>query len=175
MDTLIFIRNKLEIQPGNVIKVPGCEPTSSLTSDTLSRNLKCNASVIPVEDVLELIPGSRIVRVLSPFGQSGTGMFVELPAGPPGTGNNCPADCLTDWYAILRANARNLEQEDDDEPGQCAGFNYSGCQFDFDPLAHPRDPDQRPNEKPLTNGPFPNRPEIRPSELRPKHRPEGRR
>lgn len=168
MDTRILIKNKLEIQPGNVIKVPGCEPTSSLTSDTLSRNLKCNASVIPVEDVLELIPGSKVVRVLSPFGQSGTGMFIEFPSGPPSDGNLCPADCLTDWYAVLRKNARNLEQEEE-EPAQCAGFNFSGCQFDFDPLAHTRDPEQRPNEKPLRNGAFGNRPEIRPSELKHHH------
>lgn len=153
--TVITIRNKLEIQPGHVISVPGCEPTTSLTSDTLSRNLKCNASVIPVEDVLRLIPGSRIVRVLSPFGQSGTGMFLELPNGPPGDGNVCPADCLTDWYAILRANARVRNTETAKEPapvGMCSGVNFSGCVFDYDPQLHPRAPDHRPSQKPLGNG-----------------------
>jgi len=77
------IKNKLEIRPGNVIQVPGCEPVSSLTGLALSRNMSCNASIIPVADVLRLIPGSRIVGKFTPAGQNGTGWFLELPDGPP--------------------------------------------------------------------------------------------
>lgn len=152
MSVQITVQNKLEILPGHVIRVPGCEPVTSLTSTALSRNLDCNASIIPVEDALRLIPGSRIVRVLSPFGQTGTGMFLELPNGPPHTGNLCPSDCITDWYAILKENATTGEAED--EAGAtpaCSGFNYSGCVFDYNPVLHPRDPSLRPNDNPLGN------------------------
>jgi hypothetical protein len=183
MGDIIIIRNKLEIQPGNVINVPGCEPTTSLTSDTLSRNLKCNASIIPVEDVLRLIPGSRIVRVLSPFGQTGTGMFLELPSGPPQNGNECPAECIPDWYAVLRKHARVRNTDEDEEPtpvGMCAGVNFSGCVFDYDPTLHPRAGNHRPSERPIGVGGPINEQEIRPSEmhiadLRPSGEPLGHR
>lgn len=125
--TTISIKNKLEVLAGGFINVPGCEPTSSLTSDTLSKNMHCNASVIPLQDVLRLIPGSKLVRAVYPSGTSSTGWFVELPSGPPGNGNICPTDCLTDWYKILKENAKERSTEEIQPQGACAGFNYSGC------------------------------------------------
>lgn len=154
IETKITVQNKLEILAGNVILVPGCEPISSLTAIALARELAmhCHASVIPVADVLRLIPGSRIVQVMRPRGQpgSGTGLFIELPSGPSHDGNTCPENCVPDWYAILRENAS--VPQSDDEPkdlGACAGFNYDGCVHDFDPVQHPRDPNSRPNSKPI--------------------------
>jgi hypothetical protein len=147
----IMIRNKLEIMNGNVINVPGCEPVSSVTGTSLLRNNNCAASVIPVADVLRLIPGSRIVRVLTPAGQSGTGRFIELPNGPPPNANKCPKVCLTDYYRILKENARVKESSkkltiDGD---LCSGFNFSGCVLEQDVLKTTRDPKMRPNSNSL--------------------------
>jgi hypothetical protein len=158
--TTITVKNKLEILPGNVISVPGCEPISSLTSTALARNLHCNASVIPVQEVLRLIPGSRIVQVMTPRGQqgTGTGIFVELPEGPPPYGNVCPPCCLPDWYAILRAHAYYPNQvEPTPNPKECAGFSINGCMArtpydEVEKMLHPRLPDHRPNGMPVGGG-----------------------
>ncbi len=144
----IEIRNKLEILAGNLVQIPGCEPISSV-SDTLASNLRCNSSVISVEDVLALIPGSRIVRVFVSRGHSGTGLFIELPNGPPANAGECPQPCGTDWYGLLKENARSRIEEETPATPECAGFNFSGCQLDFNVLEHPVDPLQRPNGSPL--------------------------
>lgn len=150
----ITVRNKLEIKPGNVISVPGCEPVSALTSIGLLRSLHCNASVISVKKVLQLIPGSRVVRVTSPHGQNGTGSWVELPFGPPPDGDECP-QCLVDWYKLLKENAEVPPQEETPFDGPCAGFNYSGCarpaEADYaHGMRRTPDPAMRPNGMPLS-------------------------
>ena len=149
----ISVRNKLEILNGNVINVPGCEPVSSLTATGLLRNIDCNASIIPLGDALRVIPGSRIVRVFHPAGQNGTGWFFELPEGPPPHGNDCKCPrTLEDYYRILKdyARVRGDETESLSLDGDvCAGFNFSGCVREQDPLKRARDPDLRPNSNPL--------------------------
>jgi hypothetical protein len=150
MSDIISIKNKLEIKLGEVVQVPGCEPLTSISSLELSKNMNCNASVIPVKDVLRLIPGSRMVRAFYPAGQSGTGRFIELPNGPPHDGNKCPQDCLEDWYRILRENARVPETEGSEADQACASIrDWSGCVNDYDPTQHPRADDHRPNVLPL--------------------------
>lgn len=149
-DTRVFIRNMLEIRPGGIIMVPGCEPVSSQTSLALATNMKCNASFISVQKALQVIPGSRVIRgVMTPYGQNGTGMFFTLPEGPPPDGYVCPKDCPPDWYAILRANAGEPEQQQG--PEECAGFNYTGCQLDQEPGLMAPDFTKRPNSEPLGN------------------------
>lgn len=148
---MIEVKNKLEIMPGNVIRVPGCEPVSSLTGTALLSNLDCNASIIPLEDALSLIPGSRIIGKFMPAGHVGTGLFFELPSGPPPNGQEC--GCSTeDYYKILRDNARTREEEEDNNPDDvCSGFNHSGCQRDQHHLRMTRDPNLRPNSNPLSS------------------------
>jgi hypothetical protein len=146
----IRVRNKLEVRPGGVIAVPGCEPVSSLTGTALLEALDCNASIIPLEDALTLIPGSRVVRTLLPGGQNGTGLFFELPEGPPPDGNECGCR-VVDYYQILRDNARVPDQEEAARPpGICEGFNTTGCQLDQHFLKTSRDPNLRPNSNPLS-------------------------
>jgi len=144
----ITVRNKLEIRPGLVISVPGCEPTSSLTGTTLLSNLDCGASVISLADALRVIPGSRVVGTMTPTGHLGTGLFFELPSGPPPDGFECDCD-VVDYYKILRDNARPVEEEEVVRSGVCSGFNFSGCVLDADYLHTTRDPDLRPNSNPL--------------------------
>lgn len=147
--TRIYIRNKLEIMPGNVIRVPGCEPTSSLTSTGLLNNIDCEASIIPLEDALALIPGSRVIRTMVPAGQNGTGRFFELPDGPPPDGNDC--GCPEDWYKILKENARVRDPDEEETPSDdvCSGFDFSGCVTNQTSIRTTRDPDMRPNSNPL--------------------------
>jgi len=134
------VKNKLEIKNGNVIQIPGCEPISSLSSLALSRNIHCNAAVIPLADALALIPGSRVVRVMMPRGHIQTGLFFELPDGPPPDGFSCTCK-LEDWYKILKDHARPPEEEKKEEFGPCSGFNFSGCVLDQDIFHITRDPD----------------------------------
>jgi hypothetical protein len=149
---MIEVKNKLEIMPGNVIRVPGCEPVSSLTGTELLKNMDCNASIIPLEDALELIPGSRIIGKFMPAGHVGTGLFFELPSGPPPDGNACGCS-VEDYYKILRENAKVRDgDEEPDELNECSGFNFSGCQRDQHHLRMTRDPALRPNSNPISAG-----------------------
>lgn len=145
---MIEIKNKLQIAQDNTVQVPGCEPTTSLTSTGLLRNLSCNGSRISVEDVLRLIPGSRVVRGASPLGNYGTGSFIELPSGPP-PNSGCPSSCGTDWYAILKENASNLTPRQAEATPECAGFDYMGWVRDQEAQRAAIIPDMRPNGDPL--------------------------
>ena len=146
---MITVRNRLEIRPGNIIQIPGCEPASSLSGTDLSANMSCNSSVISLSDAIELIPGSRIVKIMKPIGQISTGYFLELPSNtspPDGFQCNCTVE---DYYQILRDNASEVEEEDEEPDGVCSGFDFSGCVKDFDVLHTTRDPVLRPNSNPL--------------------------
>lgn len=142
MSNSFTIKNKLQVLPNMTIIVPGCEPVSSLTGLALSRNMKCNASVIPVKDALALIPGSRIVQVMRPTGTVDSGWFFELPEGPGRKPFDCPGHCVQDYYQILRENSRNIEIDGEEAApqGPCAGFDYSGCKREVDPQRRASDP-----------------------------------
>ena len=116
----IHIQNRLEIRPGpggGIIQIPGCEPTSIHSTDSLVENMKfyCNASFITVETALEVVPGSRVEFLHNSGGGRGVRMrFFVLPDGPPQP-PVCPQGCVTDWYAILRQNAdATVDEEQDD-------------------------------------------------------------
>lgn len=147
----ILVKNKLEIQPGNTIKIPGCEPTTSISSLGLLKNFNCKTSNIPVKDVLKLIPGAKIIFLTTPVGQNGTGRWLELPSGPPPDGEVCPHDCGVDWYGLLKTLVPEEPEECDTK---CAGFNFTGCSGPKDddyvrPYRRVADPDMRPNGDPL--------------------------
>lgn len=126
----ISIANKLEVQAGNVILVPGCEPTSSFTSTTLDANRNCKTSVITVGDALEAIPGATLE-----FLQNPRKLFFVLPSGPPVTPgcNGCAS--LDDYYQLLRdvgapaclpktITEININQKDD---GKCPPNPLENC------------------------------------------------
>lgn len=143
----VFVKNKLEIRPGNIIQVPGLEPISSLTGIGLSKYMANQSSIISVTDALKLIPGSRIVGKFNPAGQNGTGLFFELPNGPPPDGGKCCM--LNDWYKILRDNARYPTEEEQTAQEECVGFSINPCQQNRDTLQAIPDPA-------MTNYQFPN-------------------
>ena len=145
MSSIIVIKNRLEVKSGSVVQIPGCEPVSSLTSLGLLKNFHCDNAVLPVKVVLNLIPGSKLVKVMTPEGHISTGWFVELPSGPPRDGNKCPADCLPDWYAMLRAYNPSIPKEEPD----CSAFSINPCQSELDDIRTPRDPNMKPLETPF--------------------------
>lgn len=149
----IEIKNKLEILPGGVIRIPSCEPTSAFSSLSIAANINCDASIISLEDALAAIPGSRIVRVLKPAGVPGTGRYFELPAGPPRDGNGCPPECLTDFYKILKEAATPITFDENygipDSLKSCSGLSFTGKVNEKQPFNRAPDPTLRPNTNPL--------------------------
>lgn len=107
----INIQNALEVLPGNIIRVPGCEPTSAFTSPTLAANQDCNASTISLAAALEAIPDAKVIKWPMSGGAYVKRFFV-LPEGPPSrAGCKDPSDvpaCRVDYYQILRDNADGL-------------------------------------------------------------------
>jgi hypothetical protein len=104
----------------SVIKIPGCEPVSSTTSDELMVAMReanvCCASVLPVSRALELIPGSYIE-----VGAQPSERWFVLPSGPAPNGGAC---ChMNDWYALLRSGC---EEETEDNTPDCDTFSYRG-------------------------------------------------
>jgi len=54
----ITLRHQLEVMGTDQILIPGCEPTSAMTSDALNRAATCNGALISLKDALAAIPGS---------------------------------------------------------------------------------------------------------------------
>lgn len=148
----IKIQNKLEILPGNVLRIPGNEPTTAFSSDTLAVNMQ-EAPINPSnEDILENVENNqrpsiidlsqaidiiteitgcppKIEKVMSPSGFPATGKFLVLPEGTPKPYGCDECSKYHDWYSIFSALADpiNVEDLDDDNPiKKCVGFNYSG-------------------------------------------------
>lgn len=117
------IRNKIEIKRGGFIQVPGCEPLSDLTSNTLLANFKCKNTIVTLEQAMAAIPDATIETTYNPT----TNWFV-LPDGPPSK-FGCEGLCQNnDWYAILR----NIgEEEEESIGGDCSpptdSFQYFGA------------------------------------------------
>lgn len=102
------IELKLEIKGGRII-VPGCEPSSSITSVVLYRELvasgRCNNASLPLNAVLEAIPDARI-EIGYNFGGDKPSKWLVLPPFE----QSCPCSDYTDWYSFLAA----IEVEEDE-------------------------------------------------------------
>lgn len=108
----ISIEFKLNIFPnvrGGIIWVPGCEPTSALSSPTINENLRneCGNAFVYVDDVLDAIPGSKIIFVNNMEVAGGSKILV-LPGKTP----ECPCSTVQDWYGVLKELARNTSDDD---------------------------------------------------------------
>ena len=126
----LTIKNKLEaIGAGidGVVRVPGCEPTTALSSTELMANVDCPASVVSVQAVLDGIPGTTLERILN-FGSTAK-YFLVLPAGPP-PDDQCPSTCIPDYYQQIRDIAAE-ETSEAEEPtnlnAECQSFSYDSC------------------------------------------------
>jgi len=93
----ITIVQKLEILPGNIIIVPGCEPNSAATTVTVAQAAICNGAFVALDDALAAIPGSSVVWVEN-SGLLSRGKFFQFPS----IGLECPCETNPDYYKILR-------------------------------------------------------------------------
>ena len=97
----IDIQWQLEVIPSNKIMVPGCEPTSALSSTKLSSWMAesgCKNVLVNVNDALEAIPGSYL-KYGSNWGRGNMRQkwFVLPPISP-----DCPCSSYPDYYMLLR-------------------------------------------------------------------------
>ena len=123
--------------PGNKIVIPGCEPTSSLTSAALSYNLSqfgCNDALIDLDKALEAIPGSYI-KWGSNYNRGNTRQkWYVLPT----ISTECPCDKYDDYYAILKNLSYSTDQVTE-SLDHCDMNNMGYCPSpDFDQVAAPQ-------------------------------------
>lgn len=101
----IRIERRLEVIGDNKLMVPGCEPSSALTSVRLMieqrRDGSCGSSVVNLQDALDAIPGSTIIYG-SNFNSPRKRWFVLPPFDPEA----CPCQGEPDWYGVLRSLSR---------------------------------------------------------------------
>lgn len=100
MTTNIDIHLQLEVMPNGKMLVPGCEPTSALSSTKLSSWLAesgCKNALVDVNLALEMIPGSYL-KYGRNFHRGTRQKWFVLPAIDP----DCPCEEYPDYYNILR-------------------------------------------------------------------------
>lgn len=135
IETTISIQ--LEILPKNKILIPGCEPTSALSSNKLSSWLAqsgCgNGALINLSDALNAIPGSY-VKYGANFNRGGSRQaWFVLPGKDP----DCPCQSQQDWFKILR-NLPKEEQEVTESFDSCGVIGMGYCPSpDFDEAIKP--------------------------------------
>jgi hypothetical protein len=116
---------QLEVKPGGKILVPGCEPTSAMSSRTLGMFLqktgRCKNALVPLNSALAAIPGSY-VKFASNFGRGGAAQrwFVFPPTLP-----GCPCPAVIDYYDMLRNIAvEELPPTEEFDKCNIAGMGY---------------------------------------------------
>ena len=107
----IIIGFKLEILPNNKIMVPGCEPSSAITSDTLARYKRCSDVFITLADALIALPGSYVVLGHNWGEGNRRQKWLVLPDIKLGCNDKGANLCnpYDDFYEILRLNASSDE------------------------------------------------------------------
>lgn len=103
-NTSYNITYQLEILGNNKIIIPGCEPSSSITSKTLNAYLAlhcCGSATIDLSVALAVIPGSYIKFGVN-YNKRGIRQrwFVLPPITP-----ECPCKSYDDYYKILKDSA----------------------------------------------------------------------
>lgn len=102
MSNKIIIARQLEVMPdgrsGGKIVVPGCEPTSAVTSITLMRQQRCGRALVDLQRALAAIPGSTVYFGTN-FGSGPRARFFVLP---PFEQDCDPCPMQPDWFEVLR-------------------------------------------------------------------------
>lgn len=132
----ICVSLQLEVKGINKVLVPGCEPTSSLSSRTLSAYMAmgkgCKNALVDLNDALEAIPGSY-VKLGNNFNKGVRQKWFVLPP----ICAECPCTSYEDYYKILR-NIPGAEIPVEDKFDKCdlEGMGYCPSP-DFDQVAPP--------------------------------------
>jgi hypothetical protein len=151
----ITIALQLEVIAQNKVMVPGCEPTSALSSTTLSSYLAesgCGNALVDLQDALEAIPGSW-VKYGANFNNGG---YRQKWFVLPEVDTDCPCADYEDWYDILRDLA-NEEPPLEESYDACdvIGMGYCPSPDFMDIEAPPRDPYQEEKSFPEGGGVLP--------------------
>jgi hypothetical protein len=146
---------QLEVWPNNKILVPGCEPTSALSSRTLSAflaKLGCGSALVDVQVALDAIPGS-FVKFGANFnrGSFRQKWFVLPPIKP-----ECPPVQYIDYFKILKSLA-NVELPVDESFDKCDVNGMGYCPHPDFKLAEPppKDPFIQEGSFPVGGGVLP--------------------
>ena len=118
----ISIANRLEVIGPDSVMVPGCEPTSAVTSDTLNRFWRCRCALVPLAEALAAIPGSWVEWQIN-NGQS-NGSRKKWFVLPPYY-VDCPCVPMPDYYAILRSLP--CDQTEEEPPEACSALYQGWC------------------------------------------------
>ncbi len=118
-------QHQLEIRGKNKVLVPGCEPSSSLTSKTLSAYMAvgkgCKNALVDLNDALTAIPGSYVKYGFN-FNKGVRQKWFVLPPIEP----TCPCSTYPDYYEILR-NIPGSELPVVDEFDKCDLIGMGYC------------------------------------------------
>ena len=130
------INLQLEIKGINKVLVPGCEPTSSLSSRTLSAYMaagkSCKNALIDLSLALEAIPGSYVKYGVN-FNKGVRQKWFVLPPIDLG----CPCPQQIDYYEILR-NIPGSEIPVEEQYDKCDTIGMGYCPSpDFDQVPAP--------------------------------------
>lgn len=119
------ISHQLEILANGKVVVPGCEPTSAVSSTALSSYLAesgCGNALVDLTDALDAIPGS-FVKLGSNFNRGN--MRQKWLVLPP-VDTDCPCAKYDDFYEILRGLA-NVEEPEEENFDKCDIIGMGYC------------------------------------------------
>lgn len=149
------ISYQLEILGTNKIIVPGCEPSSTITSKTLNAYLAlhcCGSATVDLAVALSVIPGSYIKFGVNYYKSGVRQRWFVLPPITP----QCPCKSHDDYYKILRDAATNdypIEEKFD----SCNIVGMGFCPHPDFKLTEPPEPDpyQTEGSFPISGGILP--------------------
>ena len=127
-ETEVTINFQLQVLPDNSIIVPGCEPSSSLSSATLSYSLMlngCHTPKVPVNLILDRIPGTYVK-----YGWDFNLGYNQTWLVFPPYGSSCPCEIKPDLYNMLRCLAKEIPEKEDPKP-ECAINEREFCNPDI--------------------------------------------
>lgn len=155
MSAGITYQFQLEVIGNNKVLVPGCEPTSALSSKTLSAYMAmgkgCKNALVDLSDALAAIPGSFVKLGLN-FNRGVIQRWFVLP--PIALG--CPCVPYEDYYQILREiPGSELPVEEEFDKCDIIGMGYCPSP-DFMDIEPPRnDPYHPEGSFPVVGGVLP--------------------
>lgn len=142
MSTEKSIHLQLEIRADNKIMVPGCEPSSALSSRTLSAYMTrygCGAAIVDLDVALAAIPGSY-VKYGNNFNIGRSLKWFVLPA----IDISCPCNKYPDYYRILKDIA-TIELPEESSYDSCNVNSMGHCPSpDFRTIPEPPPSPYRP-------------------------------
>lgn len=116
---------QLEVRGRNKVLIPGCEPSSALTSRTLSAYMAagkaCKNALVDLNEALAAIPGSY-VKYGDNFNKGVRQKWYVLPPIPI----NCPCNEYPNYYDMLR-NLPGTELPIEEKYDKCDSIGMGYC------------------------------------------------